>query len=174
MADHPTITATTIPDPSLGHWDGDFWVEANGYRVSREWCDLLPGYYGPLRKDPDNGLGDIEFTNRMSDILAKVTGVTGLLDCSSEIHGLQFGIYVGYLYLTTRKDIPPVPIFWCGEGKKDNDSHYVLTGFIAGRAGRKIDDSMPDLKTIAGIFAAGGISVGAVLKYILPLIGVSI
>ena len=125
--------------PVKGHFEGDYWVEDSGYRVHRKWCDLLPGYYGPMRKDPDDGLGDIEFSNRMNEILGKITGVTGILDCASEIHATQFGIYVGYLYLDSSTDIPPCPVFWAGGGKQDNDSHYYMTGLIAGRAGRKID-----------------------------------
>jgi hypothetical protein len=178
MADHPTVTASAIPDPALGHWEGDFWVEANGYRVSRYWCDLLPGYYGPCRKDPDNGKGHVDYPNRVNEIIAKLTGVTGVADCDSEIHALETGALIGYLYLTTRDDVPPVPVFWCTGPTADNDSHYFLTGLVGGRGGRKIEqaakDAAPTLKTYATWLAAGGISVGAVLKLILPAIGINV
>jgi len=161
VSDRPTIIATSVPDAAEGHWDGDFWVESNGYRVSRKWCDLLPGYYGPCRKDPDNGLGHVEFQNRINEIIAKVTGITGIADCSSEIHAAQAGGYVGYLYLTTSSDIPPVPVFWCTGPTADNDSHYFLTGLIAGRAGRKIDDAASKINWTPVLVAiVGGLTAG--------------
>ena len=142
--------------------------------VDQYWVTLLPQYYGPNAKDPDNGQGHADMPNRITELVAKLTGITGIADCSSEVHALQAGAYIAYLYVTSSSNMPPVPEFWANGPNADNDSHYFMTGLIAGRMARKLDDATPDLKTLLGIFAAGGISVGAVVKFILPLVGIAV
>lgn len=131
--------------------------------VDQKWVDLLPQYYGPNAKDPDNGLGHVEVPNRINEIITKLTGITGVLDCSSEIHALQAGAYIGYLYVTSSDSMPPVPEFWANGPNAENDSHYFMTGLIAGRMGKKLDDAASKINWTPVVIAAfGSLTAGTV------------
>ena len=148
-----------LPAKQPGHWEGDLWVEASGYRVARKWVDKYPALYGPNAKDPDEGQGEIECTDVIAQLLAKFTGYGGTFSTWTERHAFIIFGGIGYLDVKTSDDIPPTPEFFLSE------MQYCTTGLIMGRATAKLEAAAPSLKTCIAIFAAGGISVGSLLKF---------
>ena len=136
--------------------------------ADQKWAAKYPHLFGPGANDPDEGNGDIECDDAIAAVLNKFTGIGGTFSTWKERHCFITAASIGYTDVEHTEDVPPVPDFWVKEG------HYWVSGIAMGRASRKIEQAAPNLKTIAAIFAAGGISVGAVLKYVLPLIGVSV
>jgi len=156
----------SVADPAP-HWEGDVWVDGD-YRVERKWCELYPDMFGPLSKDPDEGQGEVECDDLISRFLNKFTGAGGTFSTWTERHAFIIASQIGYLCVKSSADVPPVPKFFLHE------SHYWRDGIIVGRGAAKVEGAAPSLKAYAGIFAAGGISIAAVLKYALPMIGVSV
>jgi hypothetical protein len=157
----------SLADPAP-HWDGDFWVSASGYRVARKWVDKYPALYGPLSQDPDEGQGEVECNDLIAQLLAKFTGYGGTFSTWTERHGFIIFGGIGYNDVTCSADVPPIPEWALKE------MAYCYTGLSMGRAAKKLEEAAPSLKTYIGIFTAGGVSVGAILKFILPLVGIAV
>jgi len=138
-----------------------------GSVIDPKWVTKYPHLFGPGAKDPDEGQGEIECTDSIAQVLNKFTGIGGTFSTWSERHCFITAASIGYTDVEHTEDVPPVPEFWIPEG------HYWVSGIAMGRAARKVEQATPDLKTIAGIFAAGGISIGAVLKFVFPMIGIA-
>lgn len=151
-----------------GHWDADFWVSASGYRVARKWVDKYPALFGPLSRDPDEGQGEVECDDMVAKLLVKFTGFGGTFSTWHERHAFIIFCGIGYNDVTSSADVPPIPEFFLTE------MAYCYTGLSMGRGTKKVEEAAPSLKTYIGIFTAGGVSIGAVLKFLLPLIGIAI
>lgn len=132
-----------------------------------KWTELYPNLYGPDAKDPDEGSGDLECSDAIAQIMNKFTGIGGTFSTWSERHAFIYGAQIGYLHVKSSADVPPTPAFWLDE------SHYWMTGIIMGRAAAKLETAGLDLKYVIGLFTAGGISLTAVWKLILPMIGIN-
>jgi len=141
-----------------GHWDGDFWVSASGYRVARRWVDKYQSLFGPLAQDPDEGHGDAECDDLVARLMAKFTGAGGTFSTWKERHAFIIFAGIGYLDVKSSDDVPPCPEFFLTE------QQYVTSGLVMGRAAAKIEEAGPGLKTYLAIFAAGGISITGILK----------
>lgn len=170
-ADYTTVPATgygggSVANPT-GHWEGDTWVDGD-YHVERKWVDKYPALFGPLACDPDEGQGDIECDDAIAKLLAKFTGFGGTFSTWTERHAFIIFSNIGYNDVTTSADVPPIPKFFLKE------MAYCYTGLSMGRGAKKVEEAAPDLKTIIGIFAAGGISLTAVWKFIFPMIGIAV
>lgn len=199
---HPTVTAATATvEQSGGRWEGDFWVEPDGYRVARKFVETFPDLYGPNAKDPDEGKGEIECTDAISKIFNLYTGQGGTFSTWSERHCFLNAFFIGRDYVESSADIPPVPYFWLTE------AHYWRAGIMLGRASKKngdlknlVSDLMSQketaeattaaLETVSGLLknpetrkrviaiagtaaAAGGAILPSVVPYALKLLGIS-
>lgn len=134
--------------------------------VDPKWVKQYPDLYGPDAKDPDNGEGDFECNDAISQIVNKFTGIGGTFSTWSERHAFIIAAQIGYLNVHHDADVPPVPEFFQGE------AHYWRTGIIMGRAAAKLETQISDWKIITGIFAAGGVTLTAIWKLLLPFLGV--
>ncbi len=123
------------------------------------WVQLLPQYYGPNAKDPDEGLGDIECDDMIATVLNKFTGIGGTFSTWHERHAFIAGASIGYNYITKTEPVP-VPKFW------EEESHYFLTGLTMGRAAKKLEDAAPKLKYYFAYFTAGGVTLTTVLHFL--------
>lgn len=126
--------------------------------VDQKWIDFYPQWYGPNAKDPDEGQGDVEVDDYISRLMAKFTGIGGAFSTWKERHAFIIGAEIGYLHVN-KTEIIPVPDFFVKE------NHYFYSGMIMGRATSKLEAAAPSLKTYLAIFAAGGVSVTAILKF---------
>lgn len=135
--------------------------------MEQKWIDLYPNLYGPKACDPDDGNGDEELADILSQVTEKATGYGGTFSTWSERHAFLTGYSIGF---EIEKIEPvPTPEFWL------KDAHYFKSGIACGYAAkcalesaRKTDWSQ--IGWTAGIFAAIGTALG---PKILTLIGVS-
>lgn len=141
-----------------GHWEGDFWVEASGYKVHRRFVEKYPGLYGPNKQDPDQGQGDTECDDLLSKLSAKFTGAGGTLSTWMERHCFFTAGPIGYFDVRSSTDVPPCPDFWLKE------QQYWIDGIIIGRGAAKVEEAAPSIKTYAAIFLAGNVTGGSILK----------
>jgi len=152
----PTISAppTTNLDSkkplSPGNWEGDFWVQEDGYRVHRKWVEKYPACYGPARKDPDDGTGEIEVDDVVSQIFAKFTGYGGTFSNWTERHAFIIFGGIGYNDVQSSEDVPPIPDFFLTE------MAYCYTGLSLGRATKKLEDAASKTNWTPIIIAAVG------------------
>jgi len=128
--------------------------------MEQKWIDKYPFLYGPGAKDPDEGSGNVELTDVVARLMEKFTGYGGTFSTWAERHAFIYGANIGYLYVNSSEDVPPVPAFWT------NEAHYWLTGITMGRAAKKIEDAAPSIKAYLVTFAAGGFSIAGLLKLI--------
>ena len=193
-------TTTTITGPatkkplSPGKWEGDFWVQEDGYRVHRKWVEKYPALFGPCRQDPDGGQGDIECDDAIAKLLAKFTGYGGTFSNWMERHAFIIFAGIGYNDVESKDDVPPIPDFFLTE------MAYCYTGLSMGRGAKKVGDAEqgkqqaqsaletlqtwtglitanPDVtKKVASIavsaLAAGGIILPPVIQAILKAVGI--
>lgn len=137
-----------------------------------DWEKLLPQYYGPDAKDPDEGLGEVECDDIIAKILQKFTGLGGTFSTWNERHAFIIGAQIGYLHVN-KTELIPVPKFW------RDDSHYFYAGVIMGRSAKKLEDTAGSIDwkvvgTAIGAALAGGTLWGPeVLKAILTIFGVT-
>jgi hypothetical protein len=158
------IAGSATPSPA---WSPVFsTTSGDGYVVDPKWVKQYPDLYGPDAKDPDNGEGDFECNDAISQIVNKFTGIGGTFSTWGERHAFIIAAQIGYLNVHHDADVPPVPTFFLKE------AHYWRTGIIMGRAAAKLETQMPDWKIITGIFAAGGVTLTAIWKLLLPFLGV--
>lgn len=135
--------------------------------VDQKWIDLYPNLYGEGAHDPDEGKGDEELQDLVSQLSAKATGYGGTFSTWSERHSFLTGYSIGF---EIEKIEPvPTPLFWLKE------SHYFKSGIACGYAAkcavesaRKTDWSR--IGWAAGIGTALGTAIG---PKILTLIGLS-
>lgn len=158
----PAVSSTPPAAYTLGSATGSGGVSV----VDPVWIEKYPYLYGPNAKDPDEGQGDIECNDAISQLLNKFTGTGGTFSTWKERHAFIYAAQIGYLYVKSSADIPPVPVFFLQE------AHYWHTGIIMGRAAAKIDAAQVDWKALVATAAAGGLGVQALLKYVFPLLGV--
>lgn len=158
---------------TTGHWEGDVWVEPDGYRVHNKWCDLYPDLFGPLAKDPDEGQGDVECNDMISVFLNKFSGAGGVFSTWNERHAFIISSQIGYLIIKSSDDVPPVPRFFLHE------SHYWREGIIIGRGAAKVEAASSQIPWTPVIVAALGAGTGGavwgqdIVRVVLALIGVS-
>lgn len=133
---NPTILATAAKVPlSPGKWEGDFWVQEDGYRVHRKWVEKYPHLYGPARQDPDEGQGNFELDDTLTKALEKINGLGSVYSTWSERHCSETAFYLSYNFIESSADVPPVPDFWIGE------AHYWFMHITAGRLLKKEKDA---------------------------------
>lgn len=135
---------------SPGKFVGDMWVQEDGYQVSKVWVNKYPALFGPLRKDPDGGFGELETDDIISRISAKFTGFGGTFSTWTERHAFITFAGIGFNDVTTNGDVPPIPDFFVGE------MAYCYTGLSMGRAAKKLDDA-GGLKKVAGLIMGGAV-----------------
>lgn len=115
-----------------GMWQGDLWIEPDGYCVSKKFVEKYPHLYGPCAEDPDHGCGDTELKDdALAKLFEKVSGPGGIFSTAAEQHCYETAAEIGYNFVESSADIPPVPKFWLGEG------HYWLSGITSGRLVKK-------------------------------------
>lgn len=126
------VIAGKTPAPlSPGKWEGDMWVQENGYRVHRKWVERFPHLYGPCRQDPDNGQGNLELDDVLTKALEKINGLGSVYSTWSERHSSETAFYIAYNFIESSDDVPPVPDFWLAE------AHYWFMHITAGRLLKK-------------------------------------
>jgi hypothetical protein len=135
---------------SPGKFVGDKWVQDNGYEVERKWVAKYPELYGPLRKDPDEGLGQQETDDIISRISAKFTGFGGTFSTWTERHAFLIFAGIGYNDVTNSTEVPPIPDFFIGE------SAYCYSGLTMGRSAKKFEEA-GGFKKIATLIGAGAL-----------------
>lgn len=117
------MTETT----ATGEWQGDSWVEKDGYTVNKKFVEKYPDLYGPAAIDPDEGNGEIELNDAVAQFMNKYTGAGGTFSTWSERHCFITALTIGNEDVKSSDDIPPVPHFWITE------AHYWRTGIFSGR-----------------------------------------
>jgi hypothetical protein len=132
-----------------------------------KWIAKYPHLYGPGAKDPDAGQGDAECDDFAARMINKFTGAGGTFSTWSERHCFITAASIGYTDVEHTEDVPPCPTFWLEEG------HYWVSGIAMGRAARKIEEATPTLKTYLTAAGVGGISIAGLIKFVLPMLGIS-
>lgn len=135
---------------SPGKYVGELWVQDDGYQVEKKWVNKYPALYGPLRKDPDGGFGELEADDIVSRISAKFTGYGGTFSTWTERHAFLTFAGIGFNDVTSSSDVPPIPDFFLGE------MAYCYAGLSMGRAAKKFDE-MGGIKKIASYIVGGAL-----------------
>jgi hypothetical protein len=144
-----------MAEQTIGHWEGDTWVEASGYRVARKWVENYPALFGPLAKDPDEGQGEVECDDMIARLLAKFTGYGGTFSNWTERHGFIIFSGIGYNDVQSSDDVPPIPEFFCKE------MAYCYTGLSMGRGAKKLEEAASKTNWTPVIIAIiGGLTAG--------------
>jgi hypothetical protein len=172
---------STVTGTASGHWEGDTWIEPDGYRVDRKWVGKYQYLYGPLATDPDGGLGDVELDDNLARALRKIDGYGGIGSTSAERHCAETAAYIAWNFVESSSDIPPVPKFWIGE------AHYWFMTITAIRQVKKknlADSAMAACTSLMGLMqnrkvlgaitaalAAGGVVLPPFVQALLKIIG---
>lgn len=135
---------------SPGKFVGEMWVQDDGYQVDKKWVGMYPDMFGPLRKDPDGGMGELESDDIIARISAKFTGYGGTFSTWNERHAFLIFAGIGFNKVESSADVPPIPDMFLGEAA------YCYAGMSMGRAAKKLDDA-GGLKKVISLILAGGL-----------------